>query len=655
MSLARRLIIVVSIAVIAACGGSGGDGVTGGGGGGGGTSRTANEGAKLDFVTSMGTQMNGWRTLPRAQRHANLVAWAKAQSTVKDAGIEPSTDNVWVLFKDGDGTVYIDNRAPRPTPIAPPQTHQTRKNDVPRDVKATVIWSLETQKFEDVTEGVRLDLNNHGYTATRLAYPTIEQLRQAVNGSGVLFWQAHSGIGKDEMNNQVRTRYAINTGQPATIELGQGAYKAYRDAGELFIAGLEVVKPDNTTEVIRVYAITDLFIARHLSMAQNAFVAMDSCTSSAAPLRTAFQTANAGTYVGWNALSGYSSGQRFQQMFDRLLGVNLEPPLSNPLERPFDIDVVQFWMQDKGYDMDPSPNSIAQLQWGYKAGAKSLILRPTIARAIFEARDNQNDFTKYLIEGTFGPDPRTSGKVGKVTWGNTECQIVSWDEVSGIKIRPVKPYPVGDLQVIKGTLRSNRVPLTEWTLPVTYTLNGRDTLQYKITMNLKFRVDIRGARWGPEQTVRRHPVMIFQLDDSTGQVSASGQYKPSQNTTIRWSGGTALTSKDISLIANGIIFGGDMNITSGRIENLYIQTSGTYTRTESTTGSAPKVTQVGAVLDGYFTFNMPFNTTTYVIPGGSTPPTQPIGNPEGVSATLTWTAATPPNPPTELTQRNPGR
>ncbi|MCC7434554.1 MAG: hypothetical protein IT363_07700 [Methanoregulaceae archaeon] len=655
MSLARRLLVVVSIAVIAACGGSGGDGLTGGGGGGGGTGRTANEGAKLTFVRSMGTQMNTWRALPRAQRHANLVAWAKASPLVQDAGVEPSTDNVWILYKDGDGTMYIDNRTPSPAPIASQAQSQIRKNDVPGAVKATVIWSLEDGLFEDSTEGIRLDLNNYGYTATRLVKPTIEQLLSAINGSGVLFWQAHSGICRDKFGDQIRTRYAINIGMDATVALGQGAYKPYREAGELLLVAREIILPNGEKEAIPVYAISDLFITRHLSMAPNAFVAMDSCTSNAAPLRTAFQTANAGTYVGWNALAGFSSGQRHQLMFDRLLGVNLEPPMSNPPERPFDIDAVQFWMQDKGYDMDPSPGSIAQLQWSYKAGFKSLILRPTIARAIFEARDNQSNFTKYLIEGTFGPDPRTSGKVGRVMWGNTECQIVSWDEVEGIKIRPPKPYPTGDLQVIKGSLFSNRVPITFWTLPVTYTLYGRGTLRYTVTMNLRFRVDARGARWSPEGNIVRHPVMIFQLDDTTGQVSATGQYKPSQDTTITWSGGTPLTSKDIELIANGIIFSGDMNITSGRIENMIIQTSGTYTRTYSTTGSAPIVTQVPASLDGYFTFNVPFNTTTYVIPSGSVAPTLPIQNSEGVSATLTWGDATPLNPPTEVTQRQPGR
>lgn len=653
MSTARRLFFFVSILVVCACGGGGGDAVTGGGGGGG-TGRTANEGGKLDFVTAMGTQMNSWRTLPRAQRHANLVAWAKANPLVQDAGVEPSTDNVWVLYKDGDGTMYIDNRAPKPTPISPPTLPTIKKNDVPGDVKATVIWSLEDHKFEDVTESVRLDLNNHGYNGTRYAKPTLEQLRQAINGSGVLFWQAHSGIGRAVIGSQVHTRFGINVGTPATVELGKDAYRAYREAGELFVVGLEILKPDGTTEAVPVYAITDLFISRYLRMAPNAFVGIDSCTSSASPLRTAFQTANAGTFVGWNALSGYESGRRFQLMFDRLLGVNLESPISTPPERPFDIDVVQYWMQEKGYDMDTSPGSLAQLQWGYKAGFKSLILRPTISRAIFEARDSQSNFTKYLIEGTFGPDPRTTGKVGKVMWGNTECQIVSWKELEGITIRPPKPYPTGNLQVIKAGLFSNSVPITFWTLPVTYTLTGRNTLRYTVTMNLRFRVDARGARWTPEGNIVRHPVLIFQLDDSTGQVSASGQYKPSQNTTITWTGGTALTSKDIELIANGIIFSGDMNIVSGRIENMFIQTSGTYTRTSTTTGSAPVVTQVPAVLDGYFQFNVPFNTTSYVIPSGSVAPTMPIGTPDGVSATLTWGSATPLNPPTAQTQRKPG-
>ena len=66
-----------------------------------------------------------------------------------------------------------------------------------------------------------------------------------------------------------------------------------------------------------------------------------------------------------------------------------------------------------------------------------------------------------------------------------------------------------------------------------------------------------------------------------------------------------------------------------------IQTSGSYTRTVSTTGSAPIISHPIAALDGYLQFNVPFNKTSYLIPSGSVATSQPISNPEGVGATLT--------------------
>lgn len=57
--------------------------------------------------------------------------------------------------------------------------------------------------------------------------------------------------------------------------------------------------------------------------------------------------------------------------------------------------------------------------------------------------------------------------------------------------------------------------------------------------------------------------------------------------------------------------------------------------------------------DGYFTFPIPFDKTSYMIPARGSDPTLPLGTPYNVSEIPTWGAATPINPPTDFVVRYP--
>lgn len=648
MNLTRIFGLALGCSIIFACGGGGSDVSTGGGGGGGGGSLA--ETTKIQLVENMGAQMNNWRSLPKNQRHTNLVTWAKTQSGVAAAGIASETNNVWVRFTDGDVTLYLDNKEstgvgkPAPVPTA-------MRGDMPTETKAYTIFSLESHKFEDLTDGLKTDLNNQGYNASRVVAPTVDQLL-AMNGASVLFWQAHSGVGEEERNGKKTTLFAVVTGEPCSKDLSL-KYKTYRDAGELFIAGLETKNPDGTIgKPVAVYAVTDRFIKNHMKLATNSFVALDSCTSAFGTLYQAFQAAGAGTYVGWSSLAGGKSGERMTLMFDRLLGTNIEPPVSSPIERPFDIDRVEEWMLNKGYNQDASPTSTAQLKWFYKAGdAKGLMLKPTIARVIYTANDSLHNKSSLTIEGTFGPDPGAANR--QVMWGTKQLEVITWSELEGIRVKmPAKPYPQDDIQVIKRGRRSNKVPMTEWTIPFTYTFTGKGSLTYTITLNIKMRSDARSARWEPEANLLHHPVAMWQLDDSTGTISASGTYKPSSDTTVTWSGGSNLISQDSGFNnMNGIIFGGTLNTLTGKIDAFALNCLGTFTQTVRTASNV-QTTQVAAGLDGYLMpFSLTMNPTSFGIAAGSASPTSPIGNQYGQSAALQWGAAAAVNPPNNNTPR----
>ncbi|HMS55032.1 MAG TPA: hypothetical protein PKA27_06490 [Fimbriimonadaceae bacterium] len=267
-----RLLVLMILLVVAGCGGSG---TTAGGGGGGGG---LDEGIKRAFMQSMGTEMNGWRALPRTQRLTNLVAWAKTQAGVDDAGYSQETDNVWVRYSDGDGTMYLDNKPGTTGRLAiPPRSPKAA--DQPNSIKAFCLYSLEPHIFPDSTEAVRLDLEANGYDAVRIQDPTIPQII-GLSGAGVVFWQTHSGIGSVRVNGVTKTHFFTCTGQRAVDDINQDPYKNYRLTGEVMIAAREVKLQEGVYEIVPVYAISESFIATRVQLADNSLVAQDSCTSA---------------------------------------------------------------------------------------------------------------------------------------------------------------------------------------------------------------------------------------------------------------------------------------------------------------------------------------------------------------------------------------
>jgi hypothetical protein len=319
------------------------------------------------------------------------------------------------------------------------------------------------------------------------------------------------------------------------------------------------------------------------------------------------------------------------------------------------MQIVQRWMQNNAYDIDPSVGYSPQLKWFDNPDKHvSWFLRPTIHRCLLEAKDSLYNKSKFLIEGEFGPDP--VGQNYTVTWGGQPMQVAEWNEIEGVRVKLIPPYPSGSIRVKSGTRESDLVPITEWTLPMTYTMTGKGSLKYVVQFSLKIRVDARGFRYQPQDVPIKYPMVIWNLDDSGCTTSASGQYMPDPDTKVEWSGGLSGRSFDQGdpNQANVVSFSGQVNLAIGKIEKFFLTNSTTYTRTVN----GGNATQMPASLDGYFglkdqqlqTLNIPINTTTYVIPAGSAP-AGAVHNSEGVSATLTWQQASPTNAPTVNTSR----
>lgn len=615
------------------------------------------EGQKLSNIESLGLFSDNLASLPRAERQAQVVTQALNLPGVTKAGVSSLSGNVWIQYADGDYSLLMDNRDPPPGGIVElPEPEPVPLPRLPRSLDAVCGYSTDFF-MPDSTKLVNSWLRKAGYQSIATNVVTVDKLLGWQN-LGVFFWEAHCGsIPLDPNDLNSKHVMGIMTAQRVSVELSQGRFKAMRDSRELVIARpqIEFPWPDGVIPA-PFYAVSGSFIRNKMRFADRSLVVIDGCTSGAQELAEAFLAANAGAYVGWSQPVCELAGTPMRQLFDRLLGANAEAPISSPKERPFSLPIVQDWLRSKGLDYDPGPCNgyHGRLQWYFASNpasgpAKSTrILLPTIYRVLYEARDPTHDFTKFLIEGDFDKDFDPSQRV--VTWGDQVLTVLEWHDDSILVRPPPPPYPVGDIQVIMGNRRSNAVPMTEWTMPFTYTLTGQGSLQYVIELTVKLRGDARGSREMPQEPLSGVTRPMWELADCTGTVSASGQYKPNPDTTITWSGGNSIKSSATSF--SEITASGGISFTGSRIEGFSLSAIGSFTVTTNGRSSpAP------ATLDGFLGFvfppwNRPFSPVDFTLPADSMiAPFPPTTTEHALSARISWPAATVQAVPTNQTPR----
>ena len=630
--------------------------------------------AKIAFLTSASTKMGEWSSLPLAQWQANLIAWAPQDFRVASAEVVPPADNVSVRFKDGTTATLM--RAPRrytgaaiqdaatararvirspgpftPSPAPPAPPTETGRN-LPDSNNAVAAFSLETG-FPNSAPTIGTWLASRSYAVRRYPSTTIDQIMQwsAAKPMGVLFWQSH-GVPYRKKDGSVGI--ALVTRQYATDALSDGPYAAMIKNDEINLAVDDEKKP--------FYAVTSEFVRKRMRFAPNSIVIVDACYGGGSELAAGFTDAGAGSYASWDWLSGPYSGTPCLKVFDRLLGMNQEPPVSVPKERAFSLMATRWWMNAYQFDYDPSPEypnqgrPNAKLTWYDHPEKPGYILRPTIMRVIHENNDINEPYTKFLIEGDFGDDPGDS--LREVLWGGFKMHVVRWEPYSGITIRMPSSPPVGNIQVImkKGFVtRSNLVPITEWTVPFTYEVMSQGSLHAKMVMNVKFRADIRGSRGNPEMPVQYLGRMFSNMADCYGTVSASGSHDPNSSTTITWSGGSSLTSvdpnADDTYAPKRIRNSGTIDFGNGRIDQFQLSGDGDFTETEvrrHTDGTSTIIVrQAGMGFPGFFPVpEMPLNWGTAVLRGNTL---TWIGS-EG-SAKISWPSVTPLMVPDADTER----
>ncbi|MCW1924886.1 hypothetical protein OKA05_20150 [Luteolibacter arcticus] len=626
------------------------------------------ESVKVGLLSTAGAKMIEWDHLPGETFRANLIAWAKSQPNVEDAWAESLAGNICIRFADGDVCVLMqkprtsaDGGTPMPiaasdVPVETPTFGPTAApiGDLPGKNRAVAAFSLESH-FPNSAPTIAGRLNGKGYTATNYPSTTVPQIVSwAPDGSplGVLFWHAHGVPYEDEKG--VKQGVMIVTGDYAEAYYTRPIYSELRQSGEL---ELGIVKGETVPQ----YGITAKFIRQRMHFAPHSIVVLDACFGADPDLGKAFIDANAGSFVSWDWLSGDQSGTPCLKIFDRLLGTNEEPPISMPKERSFSLDAIRWWMAQNGYDYDPSPKYSnqgrpnAKLVWYHHKQTPGHILLPSVMRMIAEAHDEAEPFSKYLIEGDFGPDPGPSDR--SVLWGGQPVHVERWHHYNGIVIRTPQSPPRGEIQVVKSKdyyTYSNKVPITEWTVPFKYEVSSEGALSATMDLNVKFRGDIHGSRGMPEMTPQYLGVVFSNMADCTGTVTASGAHHPDVATTVTWSGGSSLTSIDPAEAGQGVLTHLIRNncvlqVFNGNALYFNLTATGTFTSTERVVlpdgGVRTTVSEDGIGLDVFvflMTKPLSFNPATGRLAAGS---------PSFPGAKLSWPAVTPQFAPTDETVR----
>lgn len=326
------------------------------------------EATKITNLETLGAFGDSLENLPTAERHAQVVAMALTLPGVTHAGVSPLAGNIWIRYADGDVSLLIGDRTPPPGGVVelPEPAAAPIPVSLPAALDAVCGFSVD-YFMPDSTKLVNSWLRKAGYQSIVTNVVTVDKLLSWQN-LGVFFWQAHCGtVPVDPTQPEGLQVMCIMTQQPASAELGQGRFKALRDSGAVVITRPErksawpagVMPPP-------FYGVSAKFISEHMHFSDRSFVVLDACTAGLPEIANAFLKANAGVYVSWNQPVCHESGTPLRQLFDRLLGMNAEAPVSSPRERPFAIEDVQYWMQDKGLDFDPAPcnGNNGQLQWG---------------------------------------------------------------------------------------------------------------------------------------------------------------------------------------------------------------------------------------------------------------------------------------------------
>ena len=476
-----------------------------------------------------------------------LVAWLMSRPEFVDAGAEDGS--VWANFHDGRMAIFVPNwlgagedtggriaTAPSGGRIDA-SAASGRTQEIPGSNKVTLYNALGRAFLPDERPFLKslFDRSHTGYKLSiELKDATIENLKQ-VRDLGIFYINTHGGFGLTHPRSDSIRMFGLYTMDTCTVA-SEKTHLA--DLNSRLLVYMNAVDDDPRTTEWH-YAFTDKWVSykntqdeEYMNFAKDAFFYIDACygmSASAERLRTAMinKTANGkGTYIGWTAPMSSAAGDPASRfIFDRLLGTHDETaPMEEPVQRPFDWPSI--------FDDLQSFNLGVSVHGGRLAYHSLYSTEPMLTPSIEYIWTADYESTIF-IKGLFGePTPD-----GKVTVDGVAASITNWSPELIIAEIPVNGQGShGDVIVSVRGNESNKVPLTEWTIPLNVSSDDAGATTEAV-LNLKIRADVHKYRTKPGEAPRTerpefpvevpipfpNPLGYIFHAGSTGNYSVGGQ------------------------------------------------------------------------------------------------------------------------------------
>lgn len=443
-----------------------------------------------------------------------LVAWLKTKPEFADAGAEGGS--VWANFHDGRIAIFVpnwlgadDNMGGRKAMEQSggrleTSTSSARIQQIPGSNKVTLYSGLGKAFLPDRRPYLKslFDRSHTGYkNNVELKDATIENLKQ-VRDLGIFYINTHGGIGFTHPRSDSIGMFGLYTKDTCTVA-SERTYLPELNSNMLVY--MNAVDDDRDTTEWH-YGITNKWVSYggstggYMTFAKDAFFYIDACNGMSANARQ-FRTAmvgktpnDKGTYIGWTApMSSTAADPAARFILDRLLGVHDQTvPMEDPVQRPF--DVVKVFDDMRGW---ANPRLGVSEHGGVLDYFSVYTTEPMLTPSIEYIWTADFESTLY-IKGLFG-DPTPDGKV---TVDGVTASITNWSPNLIIAEIPTNGQGShGDVIVSVRGNESNKVPLSEWIIPLNISSDDAGATTEAI-LKLRIRADVHRYRTKPGETPR---------------------------------------------------------------------------------------------------------------------------------------------------------
>ena len=378
-------------------------------------------------------------------RRAEMLAYLKSRPEFEASG-NSGDGGLWARFTDGRLFVLIANEElPSRGTREVPMKGRSAPAELPVNPQAHVSVGFGPTDTNTAEASVQALLAGGGYNILSRT-GSIDDLKRVAD-LGVMFHQAHGGLGEDRQGNGVFTvtssTIVTDAKEAQLLDDWQNDRLAYCGVTDYSY----LVYPQHNTY----YGIRPQFVRDYMNFSKESMVFIAACGSASpasADFRKAFQDKKAGAYFGWTRpVLRTDSNAAAKYLIDRLLGANTQSPVESPKQRPFDYFALKADLTKHNLDHSNGPNGLSELMFFAGTQGESGVLAPTI-----KFMDMEEHSGVLTLTGKFGTDQ------GEVKVNGTSVGIKSWaKEKIEVNLPLTGGQSSGNVQVIHRNVKATFV------------------------------------------------------------------------------------------------------------------------------------------------------------------------------------------------------